>query len=469
MEDAVKVVVIGGGPGGYVAAIRAAQLGADVTLTEGGKLGGTCLNIGCVPTKALLHSARLLDDIRQGKEFGVSAEPDVDFARVQKHKEKVIKKLTAGVEMLMRAGKITVLKGFASFAGERTITVRGEGEPVNLNPDKIIIASGSKPTVPKILGIESPRCVDSTGALGFESAPRSMVIIGGGVIGVELAAIYSSFGTKITIVEIAPEILPLMDSELAGMLRKSLAKRGMEILVSAKVESIEDGEESARVNVLSGGRKIALEAEKILVSAGRRPDTEALSLDAAGIKHERGRVIADNSMRTNVPDIYAVGDCVGGAMLAHVASAQGEIAAENAMGRNVKYDGGTSPSCVYTTPEFASVGISEDEAKRRGLAYSAGKFPLAANGKALIESGGEGVVKILSDITSGEILGLHILGAHATDMIAEGSLAIGLKATLDEITATIHGHPTISEAVREAALASKGAAIHIPNTRSSLR
>jgi dihydrolipoamide dehydrogenase len=469
MADAVKIVVIGGGPGGYVAAIRAAQLGAEVTLIEGGKLGGTCLNIGCVPTKALLHSAQLLDDIRRGREFGVSAEPAVDFAQVQKHKEKIVKKLTAGVGMLMKANKITLLNGFASFAGERTIIVDGEDGQRKLSPEKIIIAAGSKPSVPKIPGIESPRCVDSTGALGFQNVPRSMVVIGGGVIGVELSAIYSSFGAKVTIVEIAPEILPLMDSELAGMLRKSLANRGIEILVSSKVESIEESGDSARVNVLTGDKKITLEAETILVSVGRRPDTEALSLDAAGIEHEGGRIIADSGMRTNVSGVYAVGDCIGGAMLAHVASAQGEIAAEGAMGRDVKYDGRTSPSCVYTTPEFASVGLSEDEAKRRGQNYSVGKFPLAANGKALIESGGEGVVKILSDSNTGEVLGLHILGVHATDMIAEGALAIGLDATLDEIAATIHGHPTISEAVREAALAAKGAAIHILGGGSARR
>jgi dihydrolipoamide dehydrogenase len=290
-----------------------------------------------------------------------------------------------------------------------------------------------------------------------------MTVIGGGVIGVELASIYCSFGAKVTVIEAMPEILPLMDSELAGMLRKSLAKRGVETIVSAKVESIEDGNRTAKVNVVAGGKAITLEAEKILFCTGRRPDTEGLSPDSAGIACDRGRVIVDSRMRTNVPNVYAVGDCTGGTMLAHAASAQGEAAAGGAMGRDAEYCGDTCPSCVYTAPEFASVGLSEDEAQRRGLAYAAGKFPLAANGKAFIESGGEGAVKILSDSESGKILGLHILGGHATDMIAEGALAIGLRATASDIAATIHGHPTVSEAVREAALASRKEAIHILN------
>ncbi|MDR1019698.1 MAG: dihydrolipoyl dehydrogenase [Synergistaceae bacterium] len=463
MGDALKIAVIGGGPGGYVAAIRAAQLGADVTLIERGSLGGTCLNVGCIPTKALLHTARLLDGIRQGREIGVSAVPEVDFAQVQKHKGKIVKKLTGGVGMLMKANGVAVLNGSASFDGERAISVKGEDGAARVSPDRIIIATGSKPAVPPIPGIESSRCVDSSGALSFEGVPKSMAVIGGGVIGVELASIYSSFGAKVTLIEAMPEILPLMDSEMAGMLRKLLARRGVETLVSAKVESIEDGDGTARVNVSAGGGRITLEAEKILFCTGRRPDTEGLALDSAGIAHDRGRVIADSRMRTNVPWVYAAGDCTGGVMLAHAASAQGETAAEGAMGLDAEYDGTACPSCVYADPEFASAGLSEDEARRRGLAYSAGKFPLAANGKALIENGGEGAVKILSDLSSGKILGLHILGARATDMIAEGALAIGLGATISDIASTVHAHPTVSEAVREAALASRKEAIHILN------
>ncbi|MDR3354269.1 MAG: dihydrolipoyl dehydrogenase [Synergistaceae bacterium] len=463
MANATKIAVIGGGPGGYVAAIRAAQLGAEVTLVEGGKLGGTCLNAGCIPTKALLHSAQLADAIRNGAEFGVSAEPVIDFVKVQRQKEKIVKKLTGGVGMLLKANKVSVLSGYASFRDSKTLAVKGESGETTLSADKIIIATGSKPANLPIPGIDSPQCVDSTGALRFESVPKSMAIIGGGVIGVELASIYSAFGSKITIIEMEPEILPLMDSELVGMLRKILVKKGIEIFVSAKLESIEDAGDAAKVNVSLADKKIVLDAEKVLVSIGRRTNTDEIAMDAAGINNDRGRITVDDSMRTNVPDIYAVGDCNGRTMLAHVASAQGEIAAEHAMGHDAKYDAKTNTSCIYTKPEFASVGLSENEAKRRGLQYIVGKFPLAANGKALISGGGEGVVKILADPKYGEILGLHILGAHATDMIAEGALAIGLEATLNEIAGTIHAHPTVSEAVREAALAAAGRAIHVPN------
>jgi dihydrolipoamide dehydrogenase len=463
MTNATKIAVIGGGPGGYVAAIRAAQLGAEVTLAEGNKLGGTCLNVGCIPTKALLHVAQLVDGIKNGAALGVSADPKVDFSQVQRYRERIVKRLVGGVGTLMKSNKITVMNGYASFEDARTLIVDCEGERTRVECEKIIIATGSKPARLPIPGIDSPQCVDSTGALSFENIPQSMVIIGGGVIGIELASVYNSFGTRITIVEMAPEILPLMDAELAGTLRKILTKRGVEILLSAKLGSVENNGALARVNVLMGDKKIVLESEKVLVSVGRCANTEVLSLESAGVNHDQGRVIVDEHMQTNVPGVYAVGDCLGRTMLAHVASAQGEVAAEHAMGHDAKYDERTNPSCVYTDPEFASVGLTEDETKSRGLEYTVGKFPLIANGKALISGGGEGVVKILSDPKYGEILGLHILGPHATDMVAEGALAIGLEATLDNITGTIHAHPTISETVREAALASKGVAIHIPN------
>ncbi|MDR1649523.1 MAG: dihydrolipoyl dehydrogenase [Synergistaceae bacterium] len=457
-----KIAVIGGGPGGYVAAIRAAQLGAEVTLIEENKLGGTCLNVGCIPTKALLHSAHLLDEIRNGAEYGVTATPALDFAQVQKRKEKIVNQLVEGVGGLMRANKIAVVQGRASFKDAKTLQVKGQSEAI-LAFDKIIIATGSRPVKLPIPGIDSPRCVDSTGALNFEAAPKSMLIIGGGVIGVELATAYSAFGTKITIVEMEQEILPLLDSELAGILRKILTERGVEILASAKLESIEDKGTLAKVNVGLGGKKLAFEAEKVLVSVGRRTNTEALGLDSVGIEHDRGRITVDNAMRTSVPGVYAIGDCLGRTMLAHVASVQGEIAAENALGREAVYEERTNPSCVYTDPEFASVGLTEKEAQKRGVKYIVGRFPLAANGKALIAGGERGIVKILADPKYDEIIGLHILGPRATDMIGEGAFAIGVESTLDEMEKIVHAHPTLSEAIREAALAAKKRAIHMPN------
>jgi dihydrolipoamide dehydrogenase len=462
LEMPVKIAVIGGGPGGYVAAIRAAQLGADVTLIEKNKLGGTCLHVGCIPTKALLHCSRMLDNVRKGAQIGIKAEPAVNFSQVQTYKESIIRRLVVGVNSLMKANGITILNGTASFKDSSVLIVKGEAE-TTIAPDKIIIAAGSMPAVPPIPGIEVPQRVDSTDALGFTTPPRSLLIIGGGVIGVELASVYNSFGTKVAVVEMASEILPLTDAELSGILRKSLTKRGIEFFVSAKVESIEDAGADARVNITVAGKNLAFEAERVLVCVGRRADTESLSLDAAGIKHEGSRIVVDEHMRTNVPGVYAVGDCLGRVMLAHVASAQGEVAAENAMGHETSYSEYAVPSCVYTEPEFASVGLTEREALERGIEYSVGKFPLIANGRALIANGGEGLVKIISDKKSGVVLGLHILGANATDIIGDGAIAIKLGATLNRITDTIYAHPTIAEAIREAALAAEGRAIHMPN------
>jgi dihydrolipoamide dehydrogenase len=457
-----KIAVIGGGPGGYVAAIRAAQLGAEVTLIEENKLGGTCLNEGCSPTKALLHSAHLLGEIRNGAEYGITATPILNFAQVQKRKEKIVTQLVKGVSGLMKANKIAVVQGRASFKDAKTLQVKGQTDST-LAFDKIIIATGSRPVKLPIPGIDSPQCVNSTGALNFETVPKSMLIIGGGVIGVELATVYSAFGTKITIVEMEQEILPLLDSELAGILRKALCKRNIEILVSAKLKSIEDKGTLAKVNVDLDGKNLAFEAEKVLVSVGRRANTDTLGLDSVEIKHDRGRITVDDTMRTSVPGVYAIGDCLGRTMLAHVASVQGEIAAENALGGETSYDEKTNPSCVYTDPEFASVGLTEKEAQKRGVKYVVGRFPLAANGKALIVGGGAGVVKILADPKYDEIIGLHILGPRATDMIGEGAFAIGIESTLDEMEKIVHAHPTISEAIREAALAAKKRAIHMPN------
>ncbi|MDR3076591.1 MAG: dihydrolipoyl dehydrogenase [Synergistaceae bacterium] len=460
MDNSAKIAVIGGGPGGYVAAIRAAQLGAEVTLIERGRLGGTCLNAGCIPAKALLQSAHLLNDIRESAEFGITAEPGFDFAQIQRRKQKIMQRLVTGVNSLFKANSIIVIKGECAFKDGHTLTVRREGEDIELAPDKIIIASGSKPSKLPIPGTDSPRCVDSAGALSFETPPAAMVIIGGGVIGVELASAYSAFGSRVTIVEMAPEILPNMDAELAGILRKSLTKRGVKILTSARLESIDDRGDKAAVNVGANGEKLSFDAEYVLVSVGRRADTESLSLAAAGINHDRGRVIVDGGMRTNLPHVYAIGDCLGQVMLAHVASAQGEVAAENAMGLDAKYNGDAVPSCVYTEPEFASVGLTEKEARDRGLRFSVGKFPLIANGRSLIANCKEGVVKAIVGEERGAILGLHILAPNATEMIAEGALAIKLGAAAGDIADTIHAHPTISEAVREAVMAAVGRAVH---------
>ena len=461
-----SVVVVGGGPGGYVAAIRAAQLGGKVTLIEKNKLGGTCLNVGCIPTKVLLHAAEALTEAKHMDNLGIQVSVNgIDWKAVQSRKEAVTNQLVSGVTGLMKANKIRVIEGTASFASKTALeVVKKDGTKENVPFDKVILATGSVPAVPPIPGVkENAACVDSTGALAFDHVPETLLVIGGGVIGMELATAYSRFGAKVTVVEAMPKLLPMMDGELTAMLRKKMEASGVTILTEAKVQSVEAAPVGAKVQVEVGGKVESFEAEKVLVAVGRRTDTEALGLDKVGIAHDRGRITVNDKMETNVPNIYAIGDCLGKVMLAHVASAQGEVAAENALGETAVYDGKTNTSCVYTDPEFAGVGLTEEKAKEEGIPYQVGKFPLMANGKALIMNGGEGMIKFIIGKEYGEVLGVHILGPRATDLIGECALAIGMEATVDEIYATIHAHPTVTEAVREAALAATKRAIHIPN------
>ena len=447
----LKVVIIGGGPGGYVAAIRAAQLGAEVTLVEKDKLGGTCLNVGCIPTKALLHTAQVFRSAKEGSVCGVNTDTTLDFGKAQKHKKQIVDKLVGGVKCLLMANKVKVIAGIASFLDPSRIHVECGGETLELAADRVIIAAGSVPMMPPIPGIDARQCIDSTGALGLDTMPESMLVIGGGVIGIEMATIFSTLGCKVTIVEMMSTILPMADEEISGMLASKFKKEGMNIYTFAKVVSVIEGRKTAKVNVkLQSGEEKIIEVEKILISVGRKINSESLNLDNAGIRHERGRIIVDAHMQTNVSSIYAIGDCTGGSMLAHVASMQGETAAENAMGENTAFDLKTNPSCIYIDPEIASVGLTEQQAKDQKLDYVVGRFPLAANGKVLI-MGSEGMVKIIAGKQYGVLLGAHIIGPHATDMIAECTLAIGMEATLDELSDTIHAHPTVSEAVREAA------------------
>lgn len=464
MSDKIKVVVIGGGPGGYVAAIRAAQLGAEVALVEKENLGGTCLNVGCIPTKALLHSAELYEEAKEGAKYGVIAsDVKVDFLKVQERKKAVTKQLVSGVKGLLASNKVKVVSGEASFISKDTIEVKTEKGTEKIKADKFIIATGSIPAKPPIPGIDSKQCIDSTGALELQEVPKSMVIVGGGVIGVEIATLYSALGCKIVVIEMLDEILPMMDGELTKMIRAKLAKKGVEIYTSTKVMSFKDTGANVEVTVeMKDGSTKVFAGEKALISIGRRTNTATIGLEKAGIVNDRGRITVNDKMETNVPGIYAVGDCIGKIMLAHIASAQGEIAAENALGHNNVFDSKTNPSCVYTKPEFASVGLTEEVAKAQGLDYIVGKFPLAANGRAMI-MGEDGMIKIIAGKKYKEVLGAHILGPRATDLIGEMALAIGMEATIDEVIATIHAHPTVAEAIKEAALSVEKRAIHIPN------
>ena len=459
----MNLLVIGGGPGGYVAALRAAQLGANVTLVEKDQLGGTCLNVGCIPTKALLHTAEVYKSARENAEIGVITDAKLDFGKAQQSKKLIVSKLTRGIKSLLEANNIKVLHGIASFIDHAHIKISQGGESSILKADQVIIATGSVPMMPSIPGINAKQCIDSTGALDLETMPKSMLIIGGGVIGVEMATIFNTLGCKVTIVEMMPSILPLVDEEISDLLSKRLKKEGMFIYTSSKVEAIIDKVNCALVRIIQqNGEQIEIEAEMVLVSIGRKINTDSLNLESAGIKHERGRILVDNNLRTNIKGIYAIGDCTGGSMLAHVASMQGEVAAENSMGANLDFSLKTNTSCVYSDPEIACVGITEQQAKERKLNYTVGKFPLSANGKSMIMKS-DGLVKIIVGKEYGEILGAHIIGPRATDMIAECALMIGMEATIEEVIATIHPHPTVSESVREAVLAADKRAIHILN------
>ncbi len=465
------VIVVGGGPGGYVAAIRAAQLGAKVTLVEREHIGGTCLNIGCIPTKCLLHSAELVSEIKeQGADIGVKVSGvEVDFPQVIAHKNAISKQLTQGVAGLLKQNKVARVDGEASFTGPKTLSVKkSDGSVEEMTADAIIVATGSVNSQPPIPGLkENPNCIDSTGALSLEKLPKSMVVIGGGVIGLELACAYAAFGTKITVVEALDHMLPMLDGDLTAIGVKHMKKMGMEFNLECPVQAVEASPVGAKVVCKNkAGETVSFEAEKVLVAIGRKANTASLNLEAAGLANDRGRIIVNDKMETSVPGVYAIGDCVKGyAQLAHTASAMGEVAAENICGMEAHYDESTNPTCVYIEPEAASVGLTEEQAKAQGIDYMVGKFPMSANGKALILNGGEGLVKIIAGREYGEVLGMHIIGPRATDLICEGALAIGSELTLDELAATIHSHPTVTETMRECALDALGRAVHIPPRR----
>lgn len=457
------VLVIGGGPGGYVAAIRAAQLGAKVTLAERAEIGGTCLNRGCMPTKALLHSSEVYELATNSADIGIiGRDVAVDWPRVQATRQSVSDKLTGGVRALMRANKVTVVEGEAKFAGPKTVKVGDK----TLNPDKIIIAVGSKPVMPPIPGLkECPACIDSTACLKLDHIPESLVVIGGGVIGVELGSVYRRFGSKVSVLELQDRILPQMDGELAELAAAQLVAEGMDLRTGAKVTRVDTTTNGAAVHAEIGGKDTVFEAEKVLVCVGRSPNLEGLGLDKAGIAVEGGFIKVDKRLETSVPGVFAVGDCSGRLMLAHAAMAMGEAAAENAMGGEAGFNEDMSPACAYVGPEIAGVGYTEERAKELGIEYIVGRFPTSANGRSLVSGCTGGLIKVLAGPKFGEILGVHILAPSATELIEEAALAIRLEATLDELTDTIHCHPTVAEALREAALAAQKRAIHIPNKK----
>jgi len=463
-----NVLIIGSGPGGYVAALRAAQLGAQVTLVEREHVGGVCLNVGCIPTKALLASADVYEMVRKADEFGVRTAPPVaDWPAMQERKAKAVQRLVAGVEVLLKKAGVTLWRGHGRFISPHTVSVEGDGVSEQVEADQIIIATGSRSATIPVPGLDSPRVLDSTGALSLPELPASMIIIGAGAIGVEFASLFHTLGVQVTVVEMLPRLLPLMDADLGEGLARVWRRRKLKALTGARLKEVLDRGTHLEVQIETAAGMQMVQAEKLLLAVGRRPNVENLGLEEAGVQYSRKGIPVDATMRTNVPHIYAIGDVVGGIMLAHWASHMGIAAAENALGGHVALDERTNPACVFCQPEVASVGLTEQEARDKGYDVRVGTFPFLANGKAVAAGETDGFVKVVAESKYNELLGLHIIGPHASDLILTGGLALTLEATLDEFKETIAPHPTLCEAINEAALAALGIPLQIPAQQAS--
>ncbi|MBI1208596.1 MAG: dihydrolipoyl dehydrogenase [Azospirillum sp.] len=466
-ENTYDVVVIGGGPGGYVAAIRAGQLGLKTACVEmRAALGGTCLNVGCIPSKALLTSSEKFEETKHHLAVhGVKvAGVELDLAAMMAHKSKVVKDNTAGIEYLFKKNKVEWVKGAGTITAADTVAVSGGGAERVLKTKAIVIATGSEVMPVPGIEIDEQKIVSSTGALELSAVPKRFVVIGGGFIGLEMGSVWGRLGSEVTVVEFLDRILPPMDGEVSKHMQRILAKQGMKFKLSTKVTgaTVTDAGVSLTVEPAKGGTPETIEADVVLVSIGRRPYVEGLGLEAVGVAMtERGRVKTDGHFRTNIPGIYAIGDVIDGPMLAHKAEDEGVVLAEMLAGQSghINYD--AIPGVVYTWPEAAQVGSTEEQLKAAGIAYKVGKFPFSANGRARAMAETDGFVKILADAKTDRVLGVHILGADAGTLIAELGLAMEFGASAEDIARTCHAHPTLSEAVKEAALAVDGRPLHI--------
>ncbi|MCK7605768.1 dihydrolipoyl dehydrogenase [Geobacillus stearothermophilus] len=457
-----ETLVVGAGPGGYVAAIRAAQLGQKVTIVEKGNLGGVCLNVGCIPSKALISASHRYEQAKHSEEMGIKAENvTIDFAKVQEWKASVVKKLTGGVEGLLKGNKIEIVKGEAYFVDANTVRVVNGDSAQTYTFKNAIIATGSRP-------IELPnfkfsnRILDSTGALNLGEVPKSLVVIGGGYIGIELGTAYANFGTKVTILEGAGEILSGFEKQMAAIIKKRLKKKGVEVVTNALAKGAEEREDGVTVTYEANGETKTIDADYVLVTVGRRPNTDELGLEQLGVKMtDRGLIEVDHQCRTSVPNIFAIGDIVPGPALAHKASYEGKVAAEAIAGHPSAVDYVAIPAVVFSDPECASVGYFEQQAKDEGIDVIAAKFPFAANGRALALNDTDGFLKLVVRKEDGVVIGAQIIGPNASDMIAELGLAIEAGMTAEDIALTIHAHPTLGEIAMEAAEVALGTPIHI--------
>jgi len=466
MADAqFDLVVIGGGPGGYVAAIRGAQLGMTTACIESrGALGGTCLNVGCIPSKSLLESSEMFVKVNHAKDFGVNVKGvTADVPAMIKRKEATVTQFTKGIEGLFKKNKVTYLKGHGSFVSSTEVKVTdASGGTQTIAAKNIIIATGSEPVELPFAKFDGEVIVSSTEALSFEAPPEHLVVIGGGVIGLEMGSVWARLGSKVTVVEATPEIIYTMDGSVRTTLRKLLEKQGFAFHTDTKVKEIVKGKKSATVVAEGPNGKVELKADKVLVAVGRRPFTKGLNAEAAGVKlDERGRVAIDHHYRTNVANIYAIGDVVIGPMLAHKAEEEGVAAAELIAGKagHVNYE--AIPWVIYTWPEVASVGATEEQLKEKGIAYKTGQFPFIANARAKCLGTNDGFVKIIADAKTDRLLGAHIVGPNASELIAELAVAFEFGSSAEDIARSVHAHPTLAEVIKEAAMAVEKRAIHI--------
>lgn len=461
-EGFFDVAIIGAGPGGYVAAIRAAQMGARVLLIEKDELGGTCLNRGCIPTKCFLSDAKIYNKVKNSDIFFNGSEISIDLKKMVSRKNKVVETLKRGVSMLLESQKVTLVKGVGKFLDPKRIEVSLNGKVQVYSAKNAIIATGSLAASLPSINIDGQKILSSDEVIHLKEIPQNVLIIGGGVIGVEFASMFNYLGTKVKILEMLPQIISTEDDEVIRALRFLLEKQGIEILTEAKVLNASHSKKKIELTIDRKGRQEKVSGEKVLMAVGRIPDTKNLNLDKIGIQMERGFIKVNSRMETNIDGIYAIGDVIGKMMLAHAASEEGIVAIKNLMGKVCEINYERVPSCIYTFPEVASVGLNETEAKRRGYGIQVGKFPYLKNGKALAIGESEGFVKIIAEKELGQILGVHILGENATDLIGECLLAINLEASVEDLGEVIKGHPTISEIVKEAALDWQGLAIHMP-------
>jgi dihydrolipoamide dehydrogenase len=463
-QQQYDVVVIGSGPGGYVAGIRAGQLGMKVAVIERDPfVGGTCTHRGCIPTKALLENADVYTKIQKAKEFGITVgDVQLDFKAGQDRKQAVVDKNAKGIEFLFKKNKVDRITGFGKLAGKGVVEVTGEGgASQKLGAKKVILAMGSVPKDLPHIKADGKRIINSDHILKLTEVPKSMLVIGAGAVGCEFASIFSRFGTKVTIVEVMPQLLPIEDEEIAKEFTRMFKKKGIDVMTDAKVLSCEVVDGGVKTVVELKGKQQTIETELVLSATGRRPVTENCGLEGTGVKLDRGFVLVDGFMRTGEPNVYAIGDIVPTPALAHVASAEAILAIEHIGGievRPINYD--HVPNCTYTDPEVASVGLTEKNAKERGYDVKIGKFPFTANSKARILGESGGLVKYVSETKYGELLGLHIVGPKATELIVEGCVALELEATAESIAKTIHAHPTLAEAMMEAAEDVLGHSIH---------